>query len=90
MAQQHYDGKKHKKNAARVALLEQLGTSLDLGELRGKGRPSLNHLPQRGPLQKPCVFWKQSDDSWGFNAKGKHETLRGMVLKAKEQWPALA
>ncbi|KAL6039008.1 hypothetical protein STEG23_007138, partial [Scotinomys teguina] len=34
MAQQHYDGKKHKKNAARVALLEQLGTSLDLGELR--------------------------------------------------------
>lgn len=36
MAQQHYEGKKHKKNAARVALLEQLGTSLDLGELRGK------------------------------------------------------
>ncbi|KAH0507236.1 Zinc finger matrin-type protein 4 [Microtus ochrogaster] len=38
MAQQHYDGKKHKKNAARVALLEQLGTSLDLGELRGLRR----------------------------------------------------
>ena len=36
MAQQHYDGKKHKKNAARVALLEQLGTTLDMGELRGK------------------------------------------------------
>ncbi|XP_063524762.1 zinc finger matrin-type protein 4 isoform X3 [Pongo pygmaeus] len=35
MAQQHYDGKKHKKNAARVALLEQLGTTLDMGELRG-------------------------------------------------------
>ncbi|KFO36431.1 Zinc finger matrin-type protein 4 [Fukomys damarensis] len=35
MAQQHYEGKKHKKNAARVALLEQLGTSLDMGELRG-------------------------------------------------------
>ncbi|EHA98972.1 Zinc finger matrin-type protein 4 [Heterocephalus glaber] len=34
MAQQHYEGKKHKKNAARVALLEQLGTSLDMGELR--------------------------------------------------------
>ncbi|KAK2093621.1 Zinc finger matrin-type protein 4, partial [Saguinus oedipus] len=34
MAQQHYDGKKHKKNAARVALLEQLGTTLDMGELR--------------------------------------------------------
>nr|XP_020138190.1 zinc finger matrin-type protein 4 isoform X2 [Microcebus murinus] len=34
MAQQHYEGKKHKKNAARVALLEQLGTTLDMGELR--------------------------------------------------------
>ncbi|XP_039109330.1 zinc finger matrin-type protein 4 [Hyaena hyaena] len=38
MAQQHYDGKKHKKNAARVALLEQLGTTLDMGELRGLRR----------------------------------------------------
>lgn len=36
MAQQHYDGKKHKKNAARADLLEQLGKTLDLGELRGK------------------------------------------------------
>ncbi|XP_053257605.1 zinc finger matrin-type protein 4 isoform X2 [Podarcis raffonei] len=35
MAQQHYDGKKHKKNAARADLLEQLGKTLDLGELRG-------------------------------------------------------
>jgi len=37
MAQQHYDGKKHKKNAARADLLEQLGKTLDLGELRGEG-----------------------------------------------------
>ncbi|GAB0200295.1 zinc finger matrin-type protein 4 [Grus japonensis] len=37
MAQQHYDGKKHKKNAARADLLEQLGKTLDLGELRGLG-----------------------------------------------------
>ncbi|KFP31877.1 Zinc finger matrin-type protein 4, partial [Colius striatus] len=29
MAQQHYDGKKHKKNAARADLLEQLGKTLD-------------------------------------------------------------
>uniref|UniRef100_A0A803YHW6 Zinc finger matrin-type 4 n=1 Tax=Meleagris gallopavo TaxID=9103 RepID=A0A803YHW6_MELGA len=36
MAQQHYDGKKHKKNAARAELLEQLGKTLDLGELRGE------------------------------------------------------
>lgn len=39
MAQQHYDGKKHKKNAARADLLEQLGKTLDLGELRGE-RPA--------------------------------------------------
>lgn len=38
MAQQHYDGKKHKKNAARADLLEQLGKTLDLGELRGEGK----------------------------------------------------
>ncbi|XP_014746358.1 PREDICTED: zinc finger matrin-type protein 4 [Sturnus vulgaris] len=38
MAQQHYDGKKHKKNAARADLLEQLGKTLDLGELRGLKR----------------------------------------------------
>ncbi|MEJ1284967.1 zinc finger matrin type 4 [Cricetulus griseus] len=47
MAQQHYDGKKHKKNAARVALLEQLGTSLDLGELRGKSNPFIVCSPTR-------------------------------------------
>ena len=36
MAQQHYDGKKHKKNAARAQLLEQLGESLEPGELNGE------------------------------------------------------
>lgn len=35
MAQQHYDGKKHKKNAARADLLEQLGKTLDMGEMKG-------------------------------------------------------
>lgn len=35
MAQQHYDGKKHKKNAARSDLLEQLGKTLDMGEMKG-------------------------------------------------------
>ncbi|KAF7242130.1 Zinc finger matrin-type protein 4, partial [Varanus komodoensis] len=49
MAQQHYDGKKHKKNAARADLLEQLGKTLDLGELRGKRRL----LRHRG-LEKPA------------------------------------
>lgn len=36
MAQQHYDGKKHKKNAARADLLEQLGKTLDMGEMKGR------------------------------------------------------
>ncbi|CAD7680314.1 unnamed protein product [Nyctereutes procyonoides] len=50
MAQQHYDGKKHKKNAARVALLEQLGTTLDMGELRGEPRKySVFLCPRSGP-----------------------------------------
>ncbi|TNN37701.1 Protein AAR2 [Liparis tanakae] len=34
MAQQHYDGKKHKKNAARADLLEHLGKTLDMGEMK--------------------------------------------------------
>ncbi|KAF1388877.1 hypothetical protein PFLUV_G00067420 [Perca fluviatilis] len=38
MAQQHYDGKKHKKNAARADLLEQLGKTLDMGEMKGLKR----------------------------------------------------
>ncbi|KAI2664734.1 Zinc finger matrin-type protein 4 [Labeo rohita] len=39
MAQQHYDGKKHKKNAARADLLEQLGKTLDMGEMKGRPGP---------------------------------------------------
>ncbi|XP_026997627.1 zinc finger protein isoform X1 [Tachysurus fulvidraco] len=35
MAQQHYEGKKHKRNAARARLLEQLAGSLDAAESRG-------------------------------------------------------
>ncbi|TSR04304.1 Zinc finger matrin-type protein 4 [Bagarius yarrelli] len=38
MARQHYDGKKHKKNAARANLLEQLGKTLDMGEMKGLKR----------------------------------------------------
>nr|XP_046242155.1 zinc finger matrin-type protein 4 isoform X2 [Scatophagus argus] len=40
MAQQHYDGKKHKKNAARADLLEQLGKTLDMGEMKVGGGPA--------------------------------------------------
>ncbi|XP_064868619.1 zinc finger matrin-type protein 4-like [Oncorhynchus nerka] len=35
MAQQHYEGKKHRRNAARVQLLEQLAGSLDATETTG-------------------------------------------------------
>lgn len=46
MAQQHYDGKKHKKNAARADLLEQLGKTLDMGEMKGmKARLLMNYGP---------------------------------------------
>lgn len=45
MARQHYDGKKHKKNAARADLLEQLGKTLDMGEM--KGNAGILHVPQK-------------------------------------------
>uniref|UniRef100_A0AAQ4PE12 C2H2-type domain-containing protein n=1 Tax=Gasterosteus aculeatus aculeatus TaxID=481459 RepID=A0AAQ4PE12_GASAC len=35
MAQQHYEGKKHRRNAARARLLEQLAGSLDATESTG-------------------------------------------------------
>ncbi|KAJ3604131.1 hypothetical protein NHX12_028872 [Muraenolepis orangiensis] len=38
MAQQHYGGKKHTKNAARADLLLQLGKTLDMGERKGLKR----------------------------------------------------
>lgn len=36
MAQQHYEGKKHKKNAARARLLHRLGETLDSEALEGQ------------------------------------------------------
>lgn len=63
MAQQHYDGKKHKKNAARVALLEQLGTTLDTGELRGKR--NFLFLPQNWAFRE-SVFINWDDSSYCF------------------------
>lgn len=38
MAQQHYEGKKHRRNAARARLLEQLAGSLDATESTGQPR----------------------------------------------------
>lgn len=54
MAQQHYDGKKHKKNAARADLLEQLGKTLDTGQMRGMAGSGA------GPahFQAPFVIFK--------------------------------
>lgn len=48
MARQHYDGKKHKKNAARADLLEQLGKTLDMGEM--KGNAGISHVPPGSPV----------------------------------------
>eukprot|EP00064_Thunnus_orientalis_P014145 superscaffoldBa00002423_g14186 len=59
MAQQHYDGKKHKKNAARADLLEQLGKTLDMGEM--KGMEAQLRAPQLklslGPAELRAALW---------------------------------
>lgn len=49
MARQHYDGKKHKKNAARADLLEQLGKTLDMGEMKGNA----SHVPPSSLVSSP-------------------------------------
>uniref|UniRef100_A0A8C4T7F7 Zgc:171482 n=1 Tax=Erpetoichthys calabaricus TaxID=27687 RepID=A0A8C4T7F7_ERPCA len=48
MAQQHYEGKKHKRNAARTRLLEQLAGSLGATESTGEYE---NASEQERPLQ---------------------------------------
>nr|XP_020825318.1 zinc finger matrin-type protein 4 isoform X3 [Phascolarctos cinereus] len=66
MAQQHYEGKKHKKNAARVDLLEQLGKTLDLGELRGL---------RRSYTCSTCHVTLNSIEQYHAHLKGsKHQT----------------
>ncbi|XP_075379624.1 zinc finger matrin-type protein 4 isoform X2 [Mycteria americana] len=66
MAQQHYDGKKHKKNAARADLLEQLGKTLDLGELRGLKRSYTCNI---------CNITLNSIEQYHAHLKGsKHQT----------------
>uniref|UniRef100_A0A8C0B6W7 Zinc finger matrin-type 4 n=1 Tax=Buteo japonicus TaxID=224669 RepID=A0A8C0B6W7_9AVES len=83
MAQQHYDGKKHKKNAARADLLEQLGKTLDLGELRaasavkaGSGRYTCNI----------CNVTLNSIEQYHAHLKGsKHQTK--WVSSCFSRWP---
>ncbi|KAF2986753.1 hypothetical protein EK904_004014 [Melospiza melodia maxima] len=66
MAQQHYEGKKHKKNAARADLLEQLGKTLDLGELRGLKRSYTCNI---------CNVTLNSIEQYHAHLKGsKHQT----------------
>ncbi|KAB0393373.1 hypothetical protein E2I00_015326 [Balaenoptera physalus] len=66
MAQQHYDGKKHKKNAARVALLEQLGTTLDTGELRGSRMDELGF--SNGIILSPFMRCGQTHQTENYKA----------------------
>uniref|UniRef100_A0A8V5H9K1 Uncharacterized protein n=1 Tax=Melopsittacus undulatus TaxID=13146 RepID=A0A8V5H9K1_MELUD len=73
MAQQHYDGKKHKKNAARADLLEQLGKTLDLGELRGLKRSYTCNI---------CSVTLNSIEQYHAHLKGsKHQTknIKGVI-----------
>ncbi|XP_010220426.1 PREDICTED: zinc finger matrin-type protein 4 [Tinamus guttatus] len=66
MAQQHYEGKKHKKNAARAELLQQLGKTLDLGELRGL---------KRSYTCSTCNVTLNSIEQYHAHLKGsKHQT----------------
>uniref|UniRef100_U3IEM3 Zinc finger matrin-type 4 n=1 Tax=Anas platyrhynchos platyrhynchos TaxID=8840 RepID=U3IEM3_ANAPP len=80
MAQQHYDGKKHKKNAARADLLEQLGKTLDLGELRGLKRSYTCNI---------CNVTLNSIEQYHAHLKGsKHQTkikLSPFPLNLKNQ-----
>ncbi|KAM7080804.1 zinc finger matrin-type protein 4 isoform 4-T4 [Ciconia maguari] len=70
MAQQHYDGKKHKKNAARADLLEQLGKTLDLGELRGESTGL-----KRSYTCNICNVTLNSIEQYHAHLKGsKHQT----------------
>lgn len=87
MAQQHYDGKKHKKNAARVALLEQLGTTLDMGELRGKGALPISGT-ELGFKRKECVFTYWHDSSCCLITKGKLRFIQGIEEKGISRKPA--
>ncbi|XP_074837669.1 LOW QUALITY PROTEIN: zinc finger matrin-type protein 4 [Carettochelys insculpta] len=76
MAQQHYDGKKHKKNAARADLLEQLGKTLDLGELRGLKRSYTCNI---------CNVTLNSIEQYHAHLKGsKHQTKSFKVRS--ESW----
>ncbi|NXA42157.1 ZMAT4 protein, partial [Eudromia elegans] len=66
MARQHYEGKKHKKNAARAELLQQLGKTLDLGELRGL---------KRSYTCSTCNVTLNSIEQYHAHLKGsKHQT----------------
>uniref|UniRef100_I3KGL8 Zinc finger matrin-type 4 n=1 Tax=Oreochromis niloticus TaxID=8128 RepID=I3KGL8_ORENI len=55
MAQQHYDGKKHKKNAARADLLEQLGKTLDMGVMKDHLSDATSLTPSDVISSKP--YW---------------------------------
>ncbi|XP_051831530.1 zinc finger matrin-type protein 4 isoform X1 [Antechinus flavipes] len=73
MAQQHYEGKKHKKNAARVDLLEQLGKTLDLGELRGLRRSYTCSI---------CHVTLNSIEQYHAHLKGSKHQTNGRLHKS--------
>lgn len=65
MAQQHYEGKKHRRNAARARLLEQLAGSLDATESTGQPlgpEPNTSDKRRAENMLQLCT-WK--DDKGG-------------------------
>ncbi|KAJ7305206.1 hypothetical protein JRQ81_011115, partial [Phrynocephalus forsythii] len=74
MAQQHYDGKKHKKNAARADLLEQLGKTLDLGELRGLKRSYTCNI---------CNVTLNSIEQYHAHLKGSKHQTNGSIARTR-------
>lgn len=61
MAQQHYEGKKHRRNAARARLLEQLAGSLDATE--STGQPNTSDK------------WRAGEVVWLCMRKGEREEI---------------
>uniref|UniRef100_A0A8C2TUT5 Zinc finger matrin-type 4 n=1 Tax=Coturnix japonica TaxID=93934 RepID=A0A8C2TUT5_COTJA len=80
MAQQHYDGKKHKKNAARAELLEQLGKTLDLGELRGLKRSYTCNI---------CNVTLNSIEQYHAHLKGSKHQTKWVPLRSRAFCPSL-
>ncbi|XP_043938972.1 zinc finger matrin-type protein 4 isoform X2 [Protopterus annectens] len=76
MAQQHYDGKKHKKNSARADLIEQLGKTFDLGELRALKRKFTCGI---------CSVTVNSIEQYYAHLQGSKHQIKNVTVSTDEQ-----